>query len=73
MRSILVSEDNNRWVVHSHVVIENLDALKLDMATIESSSRGFVVTGTDSFLASFDPTVAECHRLHRGAQVVDRR
>ena len=51
-RGIVVSRESDRWVRHSHEVLENLDELLFAVASIESSSRGFVLTGEDSYLAS---------------------
>ena len=51
-RGIVVSRESDRWVRHSHEVLENLDELLFAVASIESSSRGFVLTGEDPYLAS---------------------
>jgi CHASE3 domain sensor protein len=51
-RGIVVSRESDRWVRHSHEVLESLDELLFAVASIESSSRGFVLTGEDSYLAS---------------------
>jgi CHASE3 domain sensor protein len=51
-RGLVVSRESDRWVRHSHEVLENLDELLFAVASIESSSRGFVLTGEDSYLAS---------------------
>ena len=49
---LLVVGESDRWVRHSHEVLENLDELLFAVASIESSSRGSVFTGEDSYLAS---------------------
>ena len=51
-RGLVVSRESDRWVRHSHEVLENLDELLFAVASIELSSRGFVLTGEDSYLAS---------------------
>jgi CHASE3 domain sensor protein len=65
-RSIVVSRESDRWVRHSHEVLENLDELLFAVASIESSSRGFVLTGQDSYLAS-DPANVSSVEQHLAA------
>jgi PAS domain S-box-containing protein len=49
-RSIVMSSESNRWVWHTHQVLENLQKLVSGMATVESSERGFALTGEESYL-----------------------
>ena len=49
-RGIVVSRESDRLVRHTHEVLENLERLLFANATIESSSRGFVLTGSESHL-----------------------
>jgi PAS domain S-box-containing protein len=49
-RGMAVSRESDQWVRHSHEVIENLQDLLLAMEGIESSDRGFVLTGKESYL-----------------------
>jgi len=51
--AIAVSGESDRWVRHTHEVLENLEDLLTSMQDLESSSSGFVLTGKDSYLASF--------------------
>ena len=52
--SIVVQADEiGRWVAHTHEVIDNLKDLEIAMGTLESSVRGFVLTGDDSYMASY--------------------
>ena len=51
-RGMVVSRESDQWVRHSHEVLGNLQELLFAVASIESSSRGFVLTGEDSYLAS---------------------
>jgi CHASE3 domain sensor protein len=44
-RTILMSDESDRWVRHTHEVLETLHNFAADMARIESSDRGFVWTG----------------------------
>jgi CHASE3 domain sensor protein len=52
-RAIVVSSESDRWVRHTHEVIENLDRLRTAMQTLESSARGFLLTGKDFHLESY--------------------
>src|ERR1700686_2016355 len=52
-RGMAVSRESDRWVRHTHEVIENLQDLLLAMEGIESSDRGFALTGKESYLDSY--------------------
>jgi PAS domain S-box-containing protein len=49
-RGTVVSSESDRRVRHTHEVLENLQGLLFAMKSIESSSRGFVLTGEESYL-----------------------
>ena len=51
--SMVVSRESDRWVRHTHEVIENLQDLLLAMEGMESSYRGFALTGKESYLESY--------------------
>jgi PAS domain S-box-containing protein len=57
-RGVAVSDASDRWVRHSHEVIENLQDLDGAMETVESSYRGFVITGDESSLQAYRAAVA---------------
>jgi PAS domain S-box-containing protein len=52
-RSVITSRESNRWVRHTHEVLENLENLRTAMERVQSSGRAFALTGTDSFIESF--------------------
>jgi len=56
-RSIFLSSESNRWVRHTHEVLENLQNLVTDMERIESSDRGFALTGEESYIESYRASV----------------
>ncbi len=62
-RGMVVSRESDRWVRHTHEVIENLQDLLLAMEGIESSYRGFALTGKESYLESYRASIlgAEQH------------
>jgi len=52
-RGIVASSESDRWVRHTHEVLESLADLRTATRSIESSSRGFVLTGRESYLESY--------------------
>jgi PAS domain S-box-containing protein len=52
-RGLGVSNKSDRWVGHTHEVLENLEDLMLAMGSAESSCRGFVLTGQESYLDTY--------------------
>ena len=56
-RGIFLSGESDRWVRHSHEVLENLQDLVTDMERIESSDRGFALTGEMVYLESYRASV----------------
>jgi PAS domain S-box-containing protein len=52
-RARVLSNESDRWVRHTHEVLENLQDLQLAMETIKSSYREFVLTGDESALFPF--------------------
>jgi diguanylate cyclase (GGDEF)-like protein/PAS domain S-box-containing protein len=51
-RSILAWGESDQSVQHTHRVLETLQDLLLSVKSIESSARGFVVSGNESYLES---------------------
>jgi PAS domain S-box-containing protein len=58
-RAMVVSNESERWVSHTHEVLENLGDLQFSLASIESGYRGFVLTGQESFLKSYGAGVID--------------
>ena len=52
-RARVVSDNSERWVKHTHEVLENLQDLQLDVETAKSSYRGFALTGEEQALVPF--------------------
>jgi diguanylate cyclase (GGDEF)-like protein/PAS domain S-box-containing protein len=52
-RAIAVSSESDLWVRHTHVILQDLQNLLVAMETIQSSSRAFVLTGSESSLATY--------------------
>ena len=52
-RSMVVSSESDQSVWRTHEVLESLQQLLFAMQSIESSSRGFVLTGEESYLDTY--------------------
>ena len=50
---MLVSSESDRWVHHSHAVLESLQDLRFALESVESSARGYVLTGEESYLTTY--------------------
>jgi CHASE3 domain sensor protein len=56
-RSTVESIAGGRWARHTHVVLEKLQNLFTAMQPIESSYRGFVTTGEESYLEPYRASI----------------
>ena len=56
-RMLAVSTESTHWVQHSQEILENVQTLRLAMEDIESSYRGFALTGDESFLSSYSNSI----------------
>jgi diguanylate cyclase (GGDEF)-like protein/PAS domain S-box-containing protein len=52
-RGIGVSRESARWVSHTHKVLESVHDLVFAVESTESNSRGFALTGKESYLESY--------------------
>jgi len=57
-RGIVVSSESDGWVRHTHEVLDQLHDLQFAMQSIESSYRGFVLTGKESYIESYRSSIA---------------
>src|SRR5664279_112588 len=68
-RAIVISSDSDGWVRHTHEVLENLEESLFNIASIDASYRGFVLTGDESYVASYRASAAGAQQtqlaLHR--------
>ena len=51
----------NRWVTHTHEVIEGLEHVLSVLKDAETSQRGFVLTGEERYLAPYHAAAGEVH------------
>lgn len=54
LRTITRSREDIRWVMHSHLVLEALDALNTNLADAETGQRGFIITGEAPYLLPYN-------------------
>jgi PAS domain S-box-containing protein len=52
-RGIVMSGKSDRWVRHTHEVLEDLQNLLGAMEGVESSANGFILTGDESYLKTY--------------------
>jgi diguanylate cyclase (GGDEF)-like protein/PAS domain S-box-containing protein len=52
-RSIVASNDSDRWVKHTHDVLDNLEELRFAMETVALSLGGYVLTGDERSLERY--------------------
>jgi PAS domain S-box-containing protein len=50
LRATIVFSESDRWVQHTHEVLEKLHGLSSVMEDVEASCRGFVLTANESYL-----------------------
>jgi PAS domain S-box-containing protein len=57
-RGIVVSSESDRWVRHTNEVLEQLHDLQSQTQSLESSYRGFALTGKESYVESYRASIA---------------
>ena len=61
-RAMVVSSESDRRVRHTHAVLETLQDFLFAVENIESSSRGFVLNGKESYLESYRASILSAKR-----------
>ena len=51
------SKDNRKWVVHTYEVLISAHGLEKDIVRMETEQRGYIVTGKENFLESFNQSI----------------
>jgi len=60
--ALVVSSELEQWVRHTHEVIENLERLMSALQNVQSSFRGMVITGKESYLHSYHANIASAEQ-----------
>jgi PAS domain S-box-containing protein len=53
-RRIVQEDEDQKWVEHTHLVLEKIDAVLAHLIDQETGQRGYAVTGDRSFLQPYD-------------------
>jgi diguanylate cyclase (GGDEF)-like protein/PAS domain S-box-containing protein len=61
-RSMIAAGQSANWVQHTYEVLENLQGVALSMESVESNTRGFVLTSDPTFLAASYASVSKAER-----------
>jgi PAS domain S-box-containing protein len=61
-RSMVASTESNRWVLHTHEILEELQNSLVAVQSLESSYRGFALTGEESYLQSYRASILSAER-----------
>ena len=61
-RNMTMSNESDQWVKHTYEVSDNLDKMLVALSSIEANSRGFALTGEESYLHSLDSGASELER-----------
>ncbi len=52
------NEEDRAWVTHTHVVVERLQAIRIDITQAETGQRGYILTGQVGYMESYRTGVA---------------
>ncbi len=64
--------DNDRWVIHTHEVIQSINHLFFTLTDLETAQRGYVSTGANSYLNQYENSLSEVdNALQHLTKVVD--
>jgi signal transduction histidine kinase len=61
-RSTVRDEEDREWVTHTHLVLEKLQAVRIDITLAETGQRGYILTGEDVHL---EPYMSGLDRMHQ--------
>ena len=61
-RSTLRDERHRDWVTHTHLVMENLEEILIDITQAETDQRGYTLTGDEQYRKPFESDVKDVHR-----------
>ena len=53
-RSLAQNVDDIRWVTHTHIVLEKLDAVQGGVTDAETGQRGYIITGQQAYLDPYN-------------------
>src|ERR1700754_3791916 len=65
LRNVQRTVEDSRWVAHTHEVIATLSNVYAGVQQAETSSRGYVITGEETHLATHTTGVTQAGEQHR--------
>ncbi|MDP9267019.1 MAG: response regulator [Acidobacteriota bacterium] len=69
-RTTLASQASERWVIHSHEVLQAIEDAHARLSSAESAARGFVISGSEEYTGSMAKEAAEAlQRVRRLRQL----
>jgi diguanylate cyclase (GGDEF)-like protein/PAS domain S-box-containing protein len=67
-RAIIASIESDRWVMHTYEVLANLNEMLAATDSLESSDRGFALSGDESYLHSYRLDIADATKSERAVR-----
>jgi signal transduction histidine kinase len=52
-RSQVRNEEDREWVTHTHLVVERLQVIRIDITQAETGQRGYILTGQERYLTFY--------------------
>ncbi len=52
------NDEDREWVTHTHLVVERLQAIRIDITEAETGQRGYILTGKNSYLELYEAGVS---------------
>src|SRR6267154_5634238 len=62
VRSMVKNAEDRAWVTHTHIVLEQLDAVLSNLVDAETGQRGYIITGEVSYLEPYNDARAHVHQ-----------
>ena len=61
-RSTARDEEDRGWVMHTHLVLEKLQAVLIDVTQAETGQQGYLLTGEEKYLEPYQASLGQVHR-----------
>jgi signal transduction histidine kinase len=61
-RSTVRDEEDRAWVTHTHLVLEKLQAVLIDITEAETGQRGYLLTSEEEYLEPYQAGLDHVHR-----------
>jgi len=61
-RSTVRDEEDRGWVTHTHLVLEKLQAILIDVTQAETGQQGYTLTGEEKYLEPYQASLDQVHR-----------